>query len=190
LIAIVNYGAGNLRSVCNALDVLGQGYRFANLPIDLDGATGILLPGVGHFGQMMGALNELRFDSRLGFEAAAGRRILGICLGMQALFESSEEAPAVAGLGLIPGTVLQFRDTPRIPHMGWNDVRFADGSGADFYFANSYYAPVCEWTTGLTEYGGQFSAAVTRGNVSGFQFHPEKSGEAGLNLLNAWCSAC
>jgi imidazole glycerol phosphate synthase glutamine amidotransferase subunit len=190
MIAVVDYGAGNLRSVCNGLDAIGQTYRLANLPADLDGADGILLPGVGHFGQIMGSLRELHFEIRLKDEAVAGKPILGICLGMQSLFESSEEAPGVPGLGLIPGEVVRFADVPRIPHMGWNDVRFRDGGSEAFYFANSYYAPVGEWTTGVSEYGGEFSAAVANQNVCGFQFHPEKSGDAGLKLLKEWCEGC
>jgi imidazole glycerol-phosphate synthase subunit HisH len=189
MIAIVDYGAGNLRSVCNALHVLNQTYKLAREPADLDGVKGVLLPGVGHFGQLMSALEQLGFTSRLKAEAEGGTPLMGICLGMQALLESSEEALGVGGLGLLPGKVVKFTDVPRVPHMGWNEVVF-NGSSEVFYFANSYYAPVGDWTTGVCKYGREFSAAVQRDNVSGVQFHPEKSGDAGLRLLYEWCSAC
>lgn len=190
MIAVVDYGAGNLRSVCNALEVLGQEYRLASTPSEIDGADAILLPGVGHFGQMMSALAERQLGARLVSEAEAGTPLLGICLGMQALFDSSEEAPGVRGLGLLPGAVRRFVDVPQVPHMGWNDVSFSGGEAGVFYFANSFYAPVGEYTTGVTDYGVRFSATVGLGNVSGVQFHPEKSGEAGLKLLSEWCKRC
>ncbi|HVT13228.1 MAG TPA: imidazole glycerol phosphate synthase subunit HisH [Fimbriimonadaceae bacterium] len=186
MIAVVDYGAGNLHSVCNALDVIGRPYRIAQMPLDLDAASAILLPGVGHFGQMMRSLESTGMADRLREEAGKETPLLGICLGMQALFESSEEAPGIAGLGLLPGEIRRFVDVPRVPHMGWNDV---EGAGI-FYFANSFYAPVSECTTGVSEYGVRFSAIVRKGNVGGFQFHPEKSSAAGLDLLRKWCEAC
>jgi imidazole glycerol phosphate synthase glutamine amidotransferase subunit len=189
MIAIVDYGAGNLRSVCNALDLLGQIYLLARAPQDLAGANGILLPGVGHFGQMMNALGELRLASRLQSAASDGTPLLGICLGMQAMFDWSDEAPGIRGLGMFSGTVQRFENVPRVPHMGWNDVE-QGGSTEAFYFANSFYAPVGKWTIGTSEYGTPFSAIVRKGNVAGFQFHPEKSGEAGLKLLSEWCRSC
>ncbi|HWA84057.1 MAG TPA: imidazole glycerol phosphate synthase subunit HisH [Fimbriimonadaceae bacterium] len=186
MIAIVDYGAGNLHSVCNALDVIGRPYKIAQMPLDLADADAILLPGVGHFGQMMRSLESTGMADRLRDEAANKTPLLGICLGMQALFASSEEAPDVPGLGLLPGEIKRFADVPRIPHMGWNDV---EGIGI-FYFANSFYAPVSECTTGVSEYSIEFSAIVQKGNVAGFQFHPEKSGDAGLDLLRKWCESC
>jgi imidazole glycerol-phosphate synthase subunit HisH len=190
LIAVVDYGAGNLRSVCNALDLLGQSYALVEDPSQLKGTSGIILPGVGHFRQMMEALLYSGLALELQLQAKAGTPLFGICLGMQVLFESSEEAAGIRGLGLLPGEIKRFHNVPRVPHMGWNDVRFDAGSSENFYFANSFYAPVSEWTTGVCEYGVPFSATVRRGNVSGVQFHPEKSGEAGRRLLGQWCEAC
>jgi glutamine amidotransferase len=189
VIAVVDYGAGNLRSVCNALDVIGQPYRIATEPTHFSGARGILLPGVGHFAQMMRGLHELGVTSRLQAEASEGTPLLGICLGMQAMFEWSEEAPGVRGLGLFSGAIKRFENVPRVPHMGWNDVEML-GTTRAFYFANSYYAPVGEWTIGTCEYGTPFSAIVSRKNIGGVQFHPEKSGEVGLKLLLEWCLSC
>src|SRR5579862_4207479 len=120
LIAVVDYGAGNLHSVCNALDTFGQDFRVSRSPRDLDGAKGVLLPGVGHFGQMLESLAAMNMIQALLTAAERGTPLMGICLGMQALYDSSEEAPGVAGLGLIPGEVKRFVDVPRVPHMGWN----------------------------------------------------------------------
>lgn len=191
MIAVVDYGAGNLHSVCSALDLFGQSYEIASEPAKLDGVKAILLPGVGHFGQMMRALDDLALTGRLKEEAERGTPILGICLGMQAMFEASAEAPGLPGLGFFPGKVERFVGVPRIPHMGWNDVVEHDGTSRDYYFANSFYAPIGSWTAGSCEYAGvEFSAIMRRRNVSGFQFHPEKSGEAGLKLLREWCESC
>jgi len=190
LIAVVDYGAGNLHSVCNALDLFGTEYKIAKLPADMAGADGILLPGVGHFGQMLHSLGESQMTERLVAEAAEGAPLLGICLGMQALFESSEEAPDVRGLGLLTGQIKRFAGVPKVPHMGWNDVVLKSGGNVVVYFANSFYAPVGFFTTGICEYGVPFSAMVKRANVAGVQFHPEKSGEAGLELLWEWCRSC
>ncbi len=207
MIAVVDYGAGNLHSVCNALDLFGTTYRVMRSPEGLSVANKILLPGVGHFGQMMRSLEGSGIASELRRQAATGKPLFGICLGMQALYESSEEAPGVQGLGLLAGEIRRFVDVPRIPHMGWNDVRIssqepplptrssgaqpiAAGGGGTYYFANSYYAPISEATVGVCHYGVDFAAIVESGNVGGVQFHPEKSGEAGLDLLRRWCEAC
>lgn len=187
MIAVVDYGAGNLFSVANALQAIGAEFRFASEPTALRGADKILLPGVGHFGQMMGALDERDLREALLGAVKEGTPILGICLGMQALYEWSEEAPGVAGLGLIAGTVRALPSGCRVPHMGWNTVRFASGEDVWCYFANSFAAPVSGATWGTTEYGGAFSSAVRKGNLSGFQFHPEKSGAKGLELIARWC---
>ncbi|MFI5386357.1 MAG: imidazole glycerol phosphate synthase subunit HisH [Fimbriimonadales bacterium] len=191
MIAVVDYGAGNLRSVCNALDLFGHSYRIATTPGGLNDANGIILPGVGHFGSMMRSLNESGMATGLQAEAAESTPLLGICLGMQALFDSSEEAPGVAGLCLFNGEVRRFPFDMRVPHMGWNEVLFQDGEREDFYFAHSFYAPIGPHTAGWTEYGGlPFSSIVWNGNVSGVQFHPEKSGGSGLTHLEAWCRQC
>jgi imidazole glycerol phosphate synthase glutamine amidotransferase subunit len=188
MIAVVHYGAGNLRSVCNALDAIGAEYRLASRPEHL-AATKILLPGVGHFGAMMKSLEGTGMAGALRDAAAEGAPLFGICLGMQALFESSEEAPGVQGLGLISGRVVRFPESVKVPHMGWNTVE-GGGEEESFYFANSFYAPFSEHTVGKTRYGLEFSASVRFGNVEGVQFHPEKSGRAGLSLLQKWCERC
>jgi imidazole glycerol phosphate synthase glutamine amidotransferase subunit len=190
MITIIDYGAGNLRSVCNALERLGHDYHIATQPTQLVGADRVLLPGVGHFGQMMQALDDLSLRAPLIDAASAGVAVFGICLGMQVLYEASEEAPGTPGLGLLPGEVKRFANVARIPHMGWNDVAFADGSSDSFYFANSFYASVDRFTTGVAAYGLEFTAQVEKGSVSGVQFHPEKSGEPGLRLLDRWCRGC
>lgn len=191
MIAVVDYGAGNLRSVCNALDLLGRSYRTAGAPQGLEGCAGILLPGVGHFGAMMESLEASGLGAALRAEASRGTPLFGICLGMQALFEGSEEAPGVPGLALIPGQIERFRSAARIPHMGWNDVQITTGATRAFYFANSYFAPIVpQATVGVCEYGEVFSAIVRLRNVEGVQFHPEKSGDAGIALLAGWCGRC
>lgn len=186
MIVLVDYGAGNIFSVTNALREICAEFAVSNDPAKVEQAERVLLPGVGHFAQMMGELDRLRFRDPLIEFAQSGRPLLGICLGMQALFESSEEAPRVRGLGLLEGHVKRFPNNARVPHMGWNDARFSEGRDW-FYFANSFYVPSGEATWAETEYGLTFASAVKQGNVVGFQFHPEKSGRAGLRLLRNWC---
>ena len=185
MIAVVDYGAGNLYSICNALQAIGIGFQIACSPRDFEGAKGILLPGVGHFGPMARALSSSGIEDKVMEEVRRGVPLLGICLGMQALYERSEEATDAQGLNLIPGVVKRLPPNVRTPHIGWNEV-----NGEAYYFANSYYAPISEWTVGATEYGILFSAIVERENVTGMQFHPEKSGRAGLALLSRWCKEC
>ncbi len=191
LIALIDYGAGNLFSVSNGLEAIGAQFHLVRHPSEMGPDDAILLPGVGHFGQMMRALDDLDFRAPLIAAAGAGRPLLGICLGMQALFEWSDEAPGTPGLGLLPGTARLLPDTCRLPHMGWNRVSFVGASSEWFYFANSYALPKNDATWGTTNYGGEFSSAVRKDNLWGFQFHPEKSGPAGLELLARWCfDAC
>jgi imidazole glycerol phosphate synthase glutamine amidotransferase subunit len=160
-------------------------------------ASKIILPGVGHFGQMMRALDEMDVRDALIERIRAGIPFLGICLGLQALFESSEEAPEQRGLGLLPGTVSRFRDVERVPHMGWNSLDrlraspLLEGTGERpfVYFANSYYAPVVAATSASCDYGSPFTAVIETGNISAVQFHPEKSGPVGLAIVrNFVCS--
>ena len=191
MIAILDYGAGNLRSVQNTLDEIGCTYTLVRDAAGLQNASKILLPGVGHFGQMMRALDALDVRAALLDRISAGIPFLGICLGMQALFESSEEAPEVNGLGLYPGTVRRFPANARVPHMGWNqlDVQpaarlFRGLPAAPFvYFAHSYYVPPDERASALCTYELPYTAALECGNVFGVQFHPEKSAEAGLHIV-------
>ena len=181
MITILDYGAGNLRSVQNTLSELGCQYVLINSPDGLRSATKILLPGVGHFGQMMRALDALGVREPLLDRLHAGVPFFGICLGMQALFETSEEAADVRGLGLYPGSVRRFPAGARVPHMGWNQL---EPDGRHVYFAHSYYVPQCPQTSAACTYGDtRFTAMLHCGNVHGVQFHPEKSGAAGLAIV-------
>jgi imidazole glycerol phosphate synthase glutamine amidotransferase subunit len=191
MIALLDYGAGNLRSVQNALDQIGAHYEIVRDAAGLGDSSRIILPGVGHFGQMMGALQQLDVHEALLQRLEAGVPFLGICLGLQALFERSTEAPEATGLGLFPGSVRRFPVGARVPHMGWNNVtvspasRLFDSSSAEpyLYFAHSYFVPLCQGATATCTYGEPFVAAFERENIFGVQFHPEKSGPAGLALL-------
>jgi glutamine amidotransferase len=196
VIAILDYGAGNLRSVENALRSLAVPYEIAHDAAGLLGADKIILPGVGHFGQMMRALDAMRVRDALLERIQAGIPYLGICLGLQALFESSEESPGTAGLGLFPGTIRRFEGAMRVPHMGWNQVDPSVGGTksklleglppkAYLYFAHSYYAPTEAPASATCAYGGiVFTALLERDNVFAVQFHPEKSGVVGRKLLH------
>ena len=191
MIAVVDYGAGNLRSVCNALDVLAQRYYVAKDASDLTAGSGIILPGVGHFRQMMEALLFSGVANRLQLAAMDGVPLFGICLGMQALFEESEEASGIRGLGLLKGEIKRFTDVPRIPHMGWNSLsavratRLLEGLPKEpyAYFAHSFYVPVMEATAATCTYAQPHTAILERENIFGVQFHPEKSGPVGLQIV-------
>lgn len=191
MIAIFDYGAGNLRSVQNTLGELGCDYTVVNHAAGLAAASKIILPGVGHFGQMMRALDALGVRSTLIERIQAGVPFLGICLGMQALFDTSEEAPEVRGLGIYPGAVRRFPFGARVPHMGWNEleVRPASKLVRDLnarpyvYFAHSYYVPEDPRASATCTYDIRYTAALECGNVYGVQFHPEKSGAVGLKIV-------
>ncbi len=199
MIAIFDYGAGNLRSVENTLAEIGCEYTLVRDSAGLRDAGRIVLPGVGHFGQMMRALDSLDVRETLLERIRAGVPFLGICLGMQALFELSEEAPEVCGLALYSGTVRRFPEDARVPHMGWNELDVRPGSklmsglaGRPFvYFAHSYYVPIDEHAAATCSYGVPYMAALESGNVFGVQFHPEKSAGIGQlivrNFLEAQC---
>jgi len=194
MIAVVDYGAGNLRSVANALDAAGSPYVFAASPEALETASKIILPGVGHFGQMMRALDALNLRAVLIDRIEAGVPFLGICLGMQALFEGSDEAPEVSGLGIFPGRSVRFPKDVRVPHMGWNQVTRQPSSRLMrvfqddpwFYFAHSFYLPQNDVTAALCEYSLPYSAAIEHENIFGVQFHPEKSADSGQLLLRGF----
>jgi len=197
VISVIDYGAGNLRSVENALQAAGADYELAKDATALRRGDKIILPGVGHFGQMMRALEGRDLRQPLLDRIASGVPFLGVCLGLQALFESSEEAPGERGLAIFPGTVRRFDADRRVPHMGWNSLRrvrespILEGAGEEpfVYFANSYYAPVIAATSACCEYGTPFSAVIERENIAAVQFHPEKSGAAGLRIFrNFACS--
>jgi imidazole glycerol phosphate synthase glutamine amidotransferase subunit len=191
MIAILDYGAGNLRSVQNTLGEIGAEYHLVRDAAGLQAATKIILPGVGHFGQMMRSLDELDVRDTLRQRLSARVPFLGICLGLQALFENSEEAPDLRGLGVFPGQVRKFDPGARIPHMGWNQVtatapsRLLKGLGAEpyVYFAHSYYVPECRATAATCTYTVPYTAVLEADNVYGVQFHPEKSGPVGLNIV-------
>ncbi len=199
MIAIFDYGAGNLRSVENTLRALGAGYQIVRDAEGLRRAERIILPGVGHFGQMMRALDQMQVRPALLERIRAGVPFLGICLGMQALFESSAEAPEVAGLGLYPGRVERFGAGVRAPHMGWNELELC-GAPRLFrglperpfvYFAHSYYVPEAvagERAAAIVEYSVRYAAALEAGNVFGVQFHPEKSGSFGQQVVRNFVS--
>ena len=191
MIAILDYGAGNLRSVENTLAEIGAEYTLVRDAAGLRDAGKIILPGVGHFGQMMRALDEMQVRDTLIERIRAGVTFLGICLGLQALFERSEEAPDEQGLGLYEGTVRRFPTDARVPHMGWNQLA-ASGvsrllSGLDrrafVYFAHSYYAPAIPQTAATCTYSLPYTAVLESGNTFAVQFHPEKSGPAGLRVV-------
>lgn len=191
MIAIFDYGAGNLRSVQNTLGELGWEYELVRDAEGLRRAPKIILPGVGHFGQMMRALDVLQVRDALLERIRAGVPFLGICLGLQALFEASEEAPEERGLGLYPGTVRRFPTDARVPHMGWNElaprpdsklVRNLDARPY-VYFAHSYYVPENERASAICTYAVPYTAVLECGNVFGVQFHPEKSGPVGLRIV-------
>jgi glutamine amidotransferase len=201
MIAILDYGMGNLRSVQKGLERVGATAVVTADPAALDEAQGVVLPGVGAFGDAMANLQTRRLIDPLLRQVAGGKPLLGICLGMQLLFDESEEMGRHRGLGLLPGRVVRFPASAllKVPHIGWNQLRIAncelriakDGllagiaDGAYAYFVHSYYALPEEPADVLatTEYGLEFASAVGRGTIFGAQFHPEKSQEVGLRLL-------
>jgi imidazole glycerol-phosphate synthase subunit HisH len=191
VISIFDYGAGNLRSVQNTLGAIGAEYELIRDAAGIRKATKLILPGVGHFGQMMRALDDMEVRGALIETIHAGVPFLGICLGLQALFESGEEAPEERGLGIYPGEVKRFQGDMRIPHMGWNQLSRAreskllrdTGDKPYVYFAHSYYAPVVAATAAICEYSVPYTAVLEQGNVYGVQFHPEKSGDLGLKIV-------
>jgi len=191
VISIVDYGAGNLRSVQNTLGEIGAPYTLVDDADGLRKATRIVLPGVGHFGQMIRSLDAMRVREVLLERIDAGVPFLGICLGLQALFAASEEAPGLQGLGLFPETVKRFGAEARVPHMGWNEIEprtesrlFQDlGPRPYLYFAHSYYVPACEAAAATCHYTVDYTAVLERNNIFGVQFHPEKSGPLGLKIV-------
>lgn len=191
MIAVYDYGAGNLQSVCNALARLGAHHRVVRDAEGLQAAEKIILPGVGHFGHMMRALSQAGVQAALLERIRSGIPFLGICLGLHALFAGSEEEPGTQGFGLFPEAVRRLPAGVRVPHMGWNVLevqrpsRLLSGLPAQVfvYFAHSYYAPVTTATTAVCHYGATFTALLERDNVFGVQFHPEKSGPLGLRIL-------
>ena len=200
MIAVVDYGVGNLFSLCSSLEYIGAKVRITGDAREIRRADKIILPGVGAFEDAAKKLEESGLSSVLQEEAARGKEIMGICLGMQLLFARSFEYGEHRGLGLIAGSVVPMESAIpsglKIPHIGWNELHFDKGhklfkylkEGDCVYFVHSYFATDCRDSVIATaEYGIELTAAVARGNVMGCQFHPEKSGEVGLNILRAFC---
>jgi len=191
VITIIDYGAGNLRSVQNTLAQLGAQFEVTRTPEGVAAAGKLILPGVGHFGQLLASLDQLCLRPAILERIAAGVPFLGICLGMQALFEGSDEASGQKGLGLFSGRVARFPADARVPHMGWNEIVPAKPShllrNLDprpfLYFAHSYYCPITPATAATCEYSLPYTAALEQDNVFGVQFHPEKSGPLGLRIV-------
>jgi len=190
MIALIDYGAGNLTSVKNALAALGANVVVPGRPEDLAQAHGVIVPGVGHFGATR-ALDAAWVEAILA-RVGEGCPLLGICLGMQWLFEGSDEAPDCAGLGILGGRCYRMdASRVKVPHVGWNSLEFEPGAsivagvapGAQVYFTHSYVVPITGETVAVSNHGGPFAAVVQRGHVAGVQFHPEKSGEVGLRVL-------
>ena len=194
MIAIVDYGAGNISSVKKALEHLGAAAQVTSDPAVVAAAQKIVIPGVGHFRRCQALNQNLRECVLTGI--SDGKPFLGICVGMQWLFAGSTEAPETPGAGLFPGECSRFPATVKSPHVGWNQIEVNSGSrllrgvisGAFLYYTHSYRAPVIEQTVACTSYGGAFSAAVERDNVFGVQFHPEKSAATGLKILENFCA--
>jgi glutamine amidotransferase len=191
LIAVLDYGIGNLRSAAKALERVGADARLTRDHDLIREAAGVVLPGVGNYGRCMQALEESELDE-VALEAAfSGRPFLGICVGMQMLYHGSEEVPDVPGLGVLPGVVRQLPDVVKRPQIQWNrlDVRGESTllAGLDeeswVYFVHSYAAEPDEHTVATCDYGGPMAAVVERGRLSATQFHPEKSGAVGMRIL-------
>ena len=193
MIAIVDYGAGKISSVKKALEHLGAESQVTCDPMVIATAEKIVVPGVGHFSRCQ-SLNEKLRASVLE-SISSGKPFLGICVGMQWLFQGSTEAPETPGAALFAGQCSRFPASVKSPHVGWNQIEVSSGSrlfrdvenGSFVYYTHSFRAPVVEGTVACTQYGGAFSAAVERDNVFGVQFHPEKSAATGLKILENFC---
>lgn len=194
MIGIIDYGRGNLRSVEKGFARMGHAAKIITLPEEALKMDGLVLPGVGAFGDAMASLREAGMVEAIREFIASGRPFLGICLGLQLLFDESEEFGRHQGLGIFPGRVVMFPSDLKVPHMGWNQVELVREcplfagipNGTAFYFVHSYY--VCpekeEITVAVTEYGVRFTSVAAWDNVFGIQFHPEKSSTLGLKILD------
>jgi len=198
-LALIDYGAGNLHSVHKALERSGANVTITADPAEAEGAEALVLPGQGHFRQVMEAFLESGFEPVVRAHIAAEKPFLGICVGLQLLMTESEEAPGVPGLGVLSGTVKRFPKGASVPQMGWNQIfktghpKLLEGvpDGAFTYFANSYYVDFGDESVpgATTEYGGvSFKSAVSHGRLHATQFHPEKSQAVGLRVLANFCT--
>lgn len=203
MISIVDYGMGNLRSVEKGFTSQGIPARLVARPEEVEGSGGLVLPGVGAFGDCVRNLRERGMTEPVTEFVRGGKPFLGICLGFQALFESSEEAPGEKGLGIFRGKVVRFSGLGKgvkVPHMGWNRVSVPEGNPlfdgipdrSWFYFVHSYYVVCGEEgvDTLVSDYGGEFAAGIASRNVFAFQFHPEKSSDYGLAVLRNFSRLC
>lgn len=192
MIAVVDYGAGNLRSVTNALSRLGHRAKVTRQATDILDAEAVIFPGVGAASYAMEGLRQYGLDSAIRQAVSGGQSLLAICVGMQVLFDSTEEDGGCRCLGILPGAVKRLPVGRKIPHMGWNQVKQARGhplfdginDGEDFYFVHSYYAvpQTGKGTIGVTEYGVSICSVIVEGNLVATQFHPERSGASGLMM--------
>jgi glutamine amidotransferase len=191
-VAVLDYGVGNLHSAAKALDRAGAEVRVVPTVAAAAGAAGLVVPGVGAYGACLRGLASAGGAAAVAGWLEGGRPLLGICVGMQLLFEASEEGPVGDGVGVVPGKIRHLTGQVKIPHIGWDEVTVGPGSrlfaglgdGTRFYFVHSYAPePDGEAIAAVCDYGGRFAAAVEHGNLFGTQFHPEKSGRAGLALL-------
>lgn len=194
LVAVLDYGIGNLRSAQKALEHVGADARLTADHGVIGDAAGVVLPGVGAFGACMDAVRAAGLEGPANAYVASGRPFLGVCVGMQLLYEASDESPGVAGLGILPGTIRLLPDGVKRPQMQWNVLQPARPSAlldglpepAWVYFVHSYVAEVDDSIVATCDYGGPVAAVVERGNVAATQFHPEKSGANGLHILRNW----
>ena len=198
MVGIIDYGVGNLFSLQSSFKAIGEEAFVSGDPTELEKADRLVLPGVGAFEDAAAKLRQTGMADFVRTQAAAGKPLLGICLGMQLLFEKSFEYGEHEGLGLLKGQVVSMEGRIpaelKIPHMGWNKLEVKDGKllknvdGQYVYFVHSYYAEGCaDSLAAVTEYGIPITAAVEQGNIFGCQFHPEKSGNVGLSILRAFC---
>lgn len=193
MFVIIDYGAGNIKSVSKALDYLKAKHKITNSPKDIANAEKLIFPGVGNFGEVMAQLEKLKLIRPIKEFISSGKPYLGICLGLQVLFESSEESSGVKGLGILKGNVKKLKTKFKIPQIGWNTINIKKKSkllagikeGSYFYFVHSYYVQPSDKKVILTttDYETEFVSAVEKENIYAVQFHPEKSGDAGLKVL-------
>jgi glutamine amidotransferase len=193
VIALVDYGAGNLTSVKKALTSLGASFVVPSAPDECHRASAVIVPGVGHFAAT--ARLDASWREAIGDATRGGTPLFGICVGMQWLFEGSDEAPGIAGLGVMPGRIARLdgnaNERLKVPHVGWNALTFTRparllaglAAGSQVYFTHSYAAPVTADCVASTAHANTFSSVVERDNIFGVQFHPEKSGDVGLHIL-------
>jgi glutamine amidotransferase/cyclase len=197
MIALLDYGGGNVGSVLKAIEYLGYKAERVDRPEPLFNAGKIMFPGQGHFGAMMKMLGAREMLGPLRQLLAEGKPYLGICLGLQALYEGSEEAPGVAGLSILPGHVRRFQGVFKVPHIGWSQLEIQNpnglfksvANGSFVYYCHSYYGPLTGEDSATTEYGQRFAAGVETRNIWAVQFHPEKSAEVGLQVLKNFLSS-